>query len=227
MDKDVQLAKRLYNLQFKKYFEKQTEYKVIQDLRKKIDVLIGDAKGKNILFAGCGDGRECIPTIKKGARVIGIDISENCIKLAKENCKNLDAKFLVMDFEKTDFKNNQFDIIVAIFAVMYKRNLNSVLKEFKRVLKKTGFILMVVPHPTRKMIKYNKMNYFVRGKRFEVWRGNKRFNYYRLFEDYVNSIADAKLKIEKLLEPKPPKETKNTPDFEVNHPHYAIFKIVK
>lgn len=110
---------------------------------------------------------------------------------------------------------------------MYKKNLDSVLKEFNRILKKTGFILIVVPHPVRKMIKYNKMNYFVRGKRFEIWRGNKRFNYYRLFEDYINSIVNAKLKIEKLLEPKPPKETHKTPDYEISHPHYVILKLVK
>jgi ubiquinone/menaquinone biosynthesis C-methylase UbiE len=224
MDADSKLAKKLYNSQFKKYFDDQTNNKVAQDLRKKVDFLIGNAKNKKVLFVGCGDGRECIQTIKKGASVIGIDISENCIKLAKENCRGLNAKFLVMDFEKTNFKNNQFDIIVAILSVMYKKNLDSVLKEFNRILKKTGFIILAVPHPVRKMVKYNKMNYFVSGKRFEIWRGNKRFNYYRIFEDYNNSIVNAKLKIEKLLEPKPPKET---PSFEVNYPHYVIFKLVK
>lgn len=104
MDINSQLAKRLYNTQFRKYFEKQTKYKVIQNLRKKVSGLLGEVKNKKILFAGCGDGRECIPTIKKGAKVIGIDISMNCIKLAEENCKKFSAHFLIMDFEKNRFR---------------------------------------------------------------------------------------------------------------------------
>jgi hypothetical protein len=38
-------------------------------------------------------------------------------------------------------------------------------------------LFIVASHPVRKMIKYNKMNYFVKGKRYEIWRGIKRFNY--------------------------------------------------
>ncbi len=227
MNKDSQLAKKLYNAQFRKYFEKQTEYKVMQSLRKKLDFLLGDVKNKKVLFIGCGDGKECISAIKKGAKVTGIDISENCIKLSNENCNGLNAKFLVMDFEKTSFKNNQFDIIISILSVMYKKDIDSVLKEFNRILKKTGFVLIVVPHPVRKMVKYNKMNYFVRGKKFEIWKGNRRFNYYRIFEDYVNSIVNTNLKIEKLLELKSPKENIKTPNSEINHPHFVVFKLVK
>ncbi|MBU0906945.1 MAG: class I SAM-dependent methyltransferase [Nanoarchaeota archaeon] len=202
MDKDSLLARKLYDNQFIRYFEKQTEYKVIQDLRKRINFLLGDVKNKEILFAGCGDGRECLSAIKKGARVTGMDISKNCIDLAKRNCRGLRTEFIVGDFEKTNFKNGRFDIVTAIFSVMYKKNLGSVLKEFSRILKKKGALLVVVPHPIRKMIKYNEMNYFVNGKKFEVWKGNKRFNYYRILEDYVNSIVGARLKITKLLEPK-------------------------
>ena len=225
MKQDSKLAKELYNKQFGKYSKKQAEYKVVRDSRKKIYSILGNIKNKKILFAGCGDGFECILAVKKGAKVVGIDISEKGIELARENCS--EAKFLVMDFEKTGFKNNSFDIVISILAVMYKKNLSAVLKEFKRILKGKGFILLAVPHPIRKMVKYNKMNYFVKGKKWETWRGTKRFNYYRLFEDYFDSFFNSKLRVIKLTEPKPIKENKRTPIIEINHPHFLIFKLAK
>lgn len=216
-------AKQLYNRQFKEYYKKQTEYKVIQDLRKKVYAIIGNIRNKEILFVGCGDGSECIPAVKRSAKVVGIDISEKAIELAKRNCPK--SKFYVMDFEKTNFKKNSFDIIVSILSIMYKKNLDLVLREFRRILKENGFIILVAPHPVRKMIKYSNMNYFVKGKIWEIWRGIKRFNYYRLFEDYFDSIDSSKLKVVKLLEPKPIKETRKTPNSEINHPHFLIFKL--
>lgn len=225
MTKEAKLAKQLYNKQFEEYSRKQKEYRLFQDLRKKVYKILGNIKNKKILFAGCGDGLECLPAIKQGAKVIGIDISEKAIELAKKNCPK--AEFYVMHVEKAKFKPKSFDIIVSIFVVMYKKNLDSVLREFRRILKDNGAILIVVPHPVRKMIKYNNMNYFVKGKKWEVWRGIKRFNYYRLFEDYIDSFVDSKLKIIKLIEPKPIKESKETPEIEIKYPHFLIFKLVK
>lgn len=225
MKQDSKLARELYNKQFKKFSKRQTEYKVVQDLKNRIYNSLGSIKNKKILFAGCGDGLECVLAVREGAKVVGIDISEKGIESARRNCP--EAEFYVADFEKTKFKNSSFDIIISILAVMYKKNLDLVLKEFRRILKKEGFIVLAVPHPTRKMVKYNKMNYFIRGKRWEVWRGIRRFNYYRLFEDYFDDFISSKLKVVKLIEPKPVKENKRTPNLEVNHPHFLIFKLIK
>ncbi|GAH30979.1 unnamed protein product, partial [marine sediment metagenome] len=104
MKHDSQLAKKLYDKQFNRYSKKQTEDKQFQDLREKVYSLLGNIKGRKVLFAGCGDGLECVPAVAKKAKVIGIDISERGIELAKNNCPG--AEFYVMDFEKTKFNNN-------------------------------------------------------------------------------------------------------------------------
>jgi ubiquinone/menaquinone biosynthesis C-methylase UbiE len=70
------------------------------------------------------------------SKVIGIDISDKLITLARKNHPN--AEFYVMDFEKTAFENS-FDI-GSILSIMYKKNLDSFLKELRRILKKNGFI---------------------------------------------------------------------------------------
>lgn len=132
-----------------------------------------------------------------------------------------------MDFEKTSFQNGKFDIVVAIFAVMYKEILKSVLKEFERITNQDGQVIIVVPHPIRKMIKYNQNDYFVRGKRKEIWKGHERFNYYRIVEDYVNELSEIGLYLYKLYEPKIPKENEESPEFEINHPHHLILVLKK
>ena len=184
---------------------------------------MGDVDGKRVLFAGCGDALECLPFVKMGAVVSGVDVSESQIMLARKNCPI--GAFSVQDFEKTSFKNNSFDFIVSILAIMYKKDLKKTFKEFRRILKKGGHILLVVPHPLRKMLKYRLSTYFTRGFHWEHWRGTRRFNYYRLFEDYVNAFAESNLKLERLFEPKPVKEKPDTPAKETNHPHFAVFKL--
>lgn len=212
---DSQLARKLYNSHAESYFSNQNKYPVHRQMLKVVNTLIGDPKNKKILFAGCGDAEEARYSINKDAFVTGIDISEKCIEIANKHFSG--QNFKVMDFEKTIFKKNQFDFVISIMSVMYKSDLLSVLNEFKRVIKKNGKIIVVVPHPIRKMIKYNNMNYFIKGKKIEVWQGNKRFNYYRTFEDYINMIVDAGLIVNRVIEPKPPLES--------THPHYLIFII--
>ena len=219
-DEDAKLAKALYNSHADDYFNNQNQYPVIAYLRKEVNKLIKSPKDKYILFAGCGDTEEARYAVEKGAKVTGIDISEKCIELSKKKFPK--QKFEVMDFEDTTFKNGSFDVIISIFAIMYKESLDSVLVEFKRLIKKNGHIIIVVPHPIRKMIKYSKMDYFARGKRVEIWKGNKRFNYYRTMEDYINTITKNGLILDKIYEHKVPKESEESPDAEIMHPHHLI-----
>ncbi len=225
MKNDSQLAKEIYNKQFENYTKNQTAYSPVQELKQKIHQELGLLKDKMVLFAGCGDGKECIPAAQAGAHVIGIDISEQCINHAQQNCP--EGQFFVMDLANLSFENKCIDIIIALFSVMYVRDLSGLLKEHKRVLKDDGFIILAVPHPIRKMVKYNNMNYFVKGKQFENWKGIERFGYYRLFEDYIASFTEAQLRLVQLTEPKPLKENAQTPDSEINYPHFLTFKLTK
>jgi len=223
---DAQLAKKLYNDQFAAFSEKQTAYPSLRDFRKRVFQYYHEhMAGKRVLFAGCGDGRECQGAVDAGAKaVVGIDVSDVAIDHCRLNCPG--AEFQVMDFEKMLFDSKSFDTIFSFFAVMYKEDLQSVLREFRRVLKDAGRIILIVPHPIRKMMKYNENgNYFVKGKRTEVWKGIQRFGYHRLFEDYVEAFAKTNLMLQRLFEHKPLKETPETPDSEINYPHFLLFEL--
>ncbi len=225
MNKDLLEAQQLYNNQAETFSQQQTEYSVVQDFKQKIYHQLGNLAGKKVLFTGCGDGRECIFAVNQGAHVTGIDISDKLIDAAKNNCPN--ARFFVMDHAHQDFADNSFDIIISLFSVMYTEDLKALLKEFRRLLSPNGKIVIAVPHPVRKMVKYNAMNYFVKGKQYEQWKGIERFGYYRLFEDYVAAFIAAGLKLHTLLELQPIKETESTPDTDVSYPHFLMFTLIK
>lgn len=99
-------------------------------------------KGKRVLDIGCGAGRDAEQFIQKKYDYTGIDISEGMIEVAKKRVP--EANFKVMDFYSFDFPNESFDGFWAAASFLHvpKNELQVVLAEAKRVLKKngTGFI---------------------------------------------------------------------------------------
>ena len=53
--------------------------------------LLPNLKGKSVLDLGCGFGEHCKGFIKKGAaKVVGVDISEKMLEVAREECHKPD-----------------------------------------------------------------------------------------------------------------------------------------
>ncbi|MCS7106455.1 MAG: class I SAM-dependent methyltransferase, partial [Candidatus Aenigmarchaeota archaeon] len=188
-DKDALEARKIYD-KYGKYFialEEKNEDRI--NVSRIVISLLGEVKGKKILDAGCGGGKDCLLMARKGAKVVGIDISPRMIEIARQRC-NSQVEFYVRDMQNTDFLEGEFDVIVSLFSLMYKKNLSLVFKEFRRILKKGGELILAVPHPIWKMMRYTK-NYFFRGKRYELHGKMKLFNYYRTTEDYINTLVSS------------------------------------
>lgn len=225
MNHDTQEAKKLYNDQAHTFSNNQLHYAPVQELKHNIYAYLGDLKNQKILFAGCADGHECSRALEQGAQVTGIDVSDKLIDAAKGHYP--EAHFFVMDQVDLTFSDESFDIVISMFTVMYTKDLQKLFKEFGRVLKKDGKIIIAAPHPIRKMIKYNNMNYFVKGKQYENWKGVSRYNYYRLIEDYVEATNEAGLTLHKLMEPKPIKENENETNEHISYPHFLVLVLKK
>ncbi|MFC1789845.1 class I SAM-dependent methyltransferase [Patescibacteria group bacterium] len=104
-----------------------------------------NSKNKVILDFGCGNGIHSVLPAKSGAKkVIGIDLSEESLKLARERIKREkledNVEFLSMDCEKLNFPNNSFDIIFdgGTFSSL---DLKKTFPELARVLKSDGYFL--------------------------------------------------------------------------------------
>lgn len=217
--KDSEEARRIFNTYGKYYNESEERNPNRKHLNQILFSMMKDVKGKKILDAGCGAGNYCKILADMEAEVFGIDISPRMIDLAKEQCKDYKIDFRISDIENTPFDDNGFDIVISAFSLLYKKDLRSVLREFKRVLKKDGEAYVVVPHPVRKMVKYTH-DYFETGKHWQN-RGEMRFfNYYRTIEEYINNLTSEGFSIKEIREPKPIKTSDNF------FPHYLIIKSV-
>ncbi|MCW1907874.1 MAG: class I SAM-dependent methyltransferase [Candidatus Saccharibacteria bacterium] len=223
MNNDGDEAQKLYDEQSDEWAKKQSANPAVQGLRDIVYNLASISSGSTVLFAGCGDGQECVKASSLGAIVTGIDVgTKNIEKALALGLKNTIHQ--VMNIQNLTFDDEQFDNVISILAIMYVQDIVEVLAGFKRVLKDNGQIIIAVPHPVIKMMRYNsKKDYFLRGKQYETWQGIKRFNYYRLFEDYVDAFTKAGLAITKLLEPKPATNHEE----KVQYPHFAVFKLIK
>lgn len=105
--------------------------------------------GKRTLVYGCGDGGQSFHMARNGASsVVGIDIADNSIKLAKEQAKSLGLSdrisFQVMDCENLVFPDSSIDIIVAA-AILHHLDLQRAYAEMSRVLIPSGSIICIEP----------------------------------------------------------------------------------
>ena len=98
-----------------------------------------------IIDVGTGTGKWAIHFSEMANDVTAIDNSYEMLKIAKmkTNLRNLKIDFFQMSVEKMDFKDNEFDFVVAYGDVLsYCTNIDLALSEIKRVLKKKGKLLL-------------------------------------------------------------------------------------
>lgn len=97
----------------------------------------------HVIDLGCGYGTTAIWLAKNiGCRVVGITISKKQVLEAKRAAKQHRVShlvdFSVMDFHKTNFSKNTFNVAIAIESVSHSSDKPKVLKEIHRILKSDG-----------------------------------------------------------------------------------------
>ncbi|MDP3918223.1 MAG: class I SAM-dependent methyltransferase [Candidatus Woesebacteria bacterium] len=101
-----------------------------------------------VLDVGCADGvfSDIVRKSTKASKLVGIDIVKSSVEWAKKHwSKNKKMKFIVGDAHKLPFKNGTFDAVFCLEALEHVVNPVQVFKEFKRVLKKGGYGVFLVP----------------------------------------------------------------------------------
>ncbi len=100
--------------------------------------------GELVLDIGCGDGVVGDFLQKKvGVQVIGIDISEQAVKKARD--KGIDAKVYNIE-QRFPFADNTFDKVFWGDNIEHLFNPKQTIKEIKRVLKKEGKLILSCPN---------------------------------------------------------------------------------
>jgi len=111
--------------------------------------LINFQKEWTILDIGCGGGATLKRLLKRsdGAKVYGIDISEESVAKSKKVCKDLLGNRVFVcqgSAQKLPYDSDKFDLITAVETIYFWKDLPECFKEVHRVLKKGGrFAIMI------------------------------------------------------------------------------------
>ncbi len=165
--------------------------------------LVGKISGKKILDAGCGEGFISRELARRGAKVVGVDLSKKLLKLAQdEEIKNSLGIIYHHAFleDLSHFLSGEFDMVIANLVLHDLEKLGEALSEFNRVLKKNGELVISLLHPNS-----GKEKYFQRGWYEFEWGGKYKTlaSYHRTMSDYITALAKEGFWVEKMLEPRP------------------------
>jgi|SRR5690606_7567734 demethylmenaquinone methyltransferase/2-methoxy-6-polyprenyl-1,4-benzoquinol methylase len=135
--------------------------------RKKAIKLLQAIRPQHILDVATGTGDFAIESIRilKPSKIVGVDISQGMLDVAKEKIvkKGLQDVFEVQlgDSENLQFPDNTFDAVTVAFGVRNFENLEKGLSEIHRVLRPGGkAIILELSNPTAFPVKQLYNFYF-------------------------------------------------------------------
>lgn len=215
-------------------FDDETFFACYQDLRQReqnfndliidpaLNKLLPELTGKTVLDLGCGDGKHCADFIARGARsVIGIDISEKMLQIART--KNANAAVLYLHMSMTDLADlrETFDFLYSNMAFHYIEDFSSFAGAMYAALNAGGCLLFSQEHPvvtatidgkghfnksiSGKKISYTFSDYGLPGERVTRWFVDGVVKYHRRVSDILNALTEAGFIIERVEEPRPEK----------------------
>lgn len=98
-----------------------------------------------LLDLGCGPSGHIAAHLRgKGLRTTGVDISERCVEIASR--LHPEIEFLRMDMSDLRLADGSADGLIAFYAIIHtpKRLIGRYFREFRRVLKEGGKLLLSV-----------------------------------------------------------------------------------
>ena len=181
--------------------------------------LLPDLAGMAVLDLGCGTGEDCFEYARRGvSRVVGIDISENMLSVAREKNADPRVEYRCLPMERVSELEGPFDLAVSALALQYVEDFAGVVAAVYDLLKPGGRFVFSQENPINtcfttgerwtKDAAGNKLwanlsNYSVDGARESTWFVDGVKKYHRTFSSVINALADAGFVVEKLVEPFP------------------------
>ena len=110
--------------------------------------MLPDLTGKTVLDLGCGYGHNCVDFVNRGAkRVVGVDISEKMLAVAKEESAHNNIEYRNMSM--TDILNldEKFDFIYSSLAFHYVKDFDAFANDMYSILNPGGRLLFSQEHP--------------------------------------------------------------------------------
>jgi ubiquinone/menaquinone biosynthesis C-methylase UbiE len=184
--------------------------------------LLPDASGLRVLDLGCGAGQLAHHLAERGAaEVIGIDISERMLGLARAERSHPRLTYLREAIEQVTFPPDRFDLVVSSLAIHYVADYRGLIRRITRWLSPGGILVYSTEHPVYlsrasadgwvrdaagEPLHWAVDAYAEEGLRQEHWFKDGVQKYHRTVSTLLNGLIDAGLSIERVVEPVPDEE---------------------
>ncbi len=184
---------------------------------------IGSCDGLTVLDAGCGEGYMARKLASLGATVTGIDSSSKLIDAARSYTGEHDSaiSFDVGNVDSLPYADQIFDLILCNHLINDLRNPTSALREFGRVTRQGGRIIILMLHPcfyNKHTERLSNGNGLLSTDYFELRSIEQHFvvdgltspaantAWFRPLEFYTEELRTSGFAIESLTEPHPTPE---------------------
>ena len=104
------------------------------------------AAGKRVLEVGCGTGRGLGYLVRRAAMVVGGDVSEENLALARAHYGDR-VRLVELDARELPFEDGSFDLVLCLEVLQYLPDLDNFLKESRRILAPGGVLVFCLPNP--------------------------------------------------------------------------------
>jgi SAM-dependent methyltransferase len=118
-----------------------------EELAPVADAVVGQAglsAGDYVLDVACGTGNAALSAAALGARVLGVDAAPRLLAVARERAR---AQGLLVDFREGDLlalplEDEEVDVALSVFGVIFAPDPEQSLREVRRVLRRGGRLLL-------------------------------------------------------------------------------------
>ena len=155
--------------------------------------------GGEVLDIGCADGvfSKVIFNKSKADKYIGLDVIKTSIDWARHHWRyEKRMKFIVGDAHDLKFKSGTFSAVFAMEVLEHVVNPKKVLTEVKRILKKGGYGVFLVPSDSLlfRIVWFLWLHFYPRGW---VWRDTHIQTYRNNYLPKVSREAGFKIEVDK------------------------------
>jgi SAM-dependent methyltransferase len=192
--------------------------------------LLPAVDGKRVLDLGCGAGQLAFHLAEAGAaEVVGVDISEQMLSLARSERAHPRTTYLRESLETVAFPPTRFDLVVSSLAFHYVEDYRSLVRRIAGWLVPGGSLVFSTEHPIYmagasaggwvrddrgKVRHWAVDDYAEEGLREERWFVEGVRKHHRTFATLINGLLEAGFSIERVEEPVPSVEAvRERPDY--------------
>lgn len=116
---------------------------ITESVTKRIDAI---GNGGKILDFGCSFGTFSRLAARKGNEVLGIDLNEDSINIAKDFFHHPNVEYRCTNLFETGLPDGCFDGILFFHTIEHLTSFDPFITEFNRLLKPGGYILCATPN---------------------------------------------------------------------------------